>query len=91
LGGLAVLIFPAFAAAFVGGSIVAGFSRYVSLGSLCGSLIALLAGLTAFGLGRVSLDLVPFLILVPALVIWAHSDNIARLRTGQERRFGERA
>lgn len=91
LGGLAV-IFPAiFALSIVSGSAIAGSSRYVSLGSLAGCVLATLGGVVAYLTGRLPTELLPFFLVTPLMVIWAHGDNIARLRAGQERRFGDRA
>jgi glycerol-3-phosphate acyltransferase PlsY len=62
-------------------------TRYVSLGSLLGSAaaVAILAAFVLLGT-NVPEDLV-FGVGAAALVWIAHSDNIARLRRGEERRF----
>jgi glycerol-3-phosphate acyltransferase PlsY len=65
-------------------------TRYVSLGSLVGSAaaVAILAAFVWLGV-NVPQDLV-FGAAAAALVWLAHSDNIGRLRRGEERRFDYR-
>jgi glycerol-3-phosphate acyltransferase PlsY len=66
-------------------------TRYVSLGSISA---ALLAPIVASGLalaGAASGASVAYALVAGALVTWSHADNIARLRTGTERRLGENA
>ena len=41
-----------------------------------------------FGPRRIDGQLLAYLILAPLFIIGAHSDNIARLRAGTERRLG---
>jgi len=65
-------------------------SRYVSLGSIAGGLLApiITAGLLAAGLATV-----PALAYAAAsglLVTAAHADNIGRLRAGTERKIGQK-
>ncbi|HSH22377.1 MAG TPA: glycerol-3-phosphate 1-O-acyltransferase PlsY [Candidatus Caenarcaniphilales bacterium] len=62
-------------------------TRFVSLGSLlaAGGVVLLLGGFVFAGLNAPG-DLL-FGVLAAALVLVAHSDNIARLRRGEERRF----
>ncbi len=64
--------------------------RYVSAGSIAGSLLAplVVAILAIF-------DLAPwagvaYALAAGLLVTWAHADNIARLRAGTERRIGQK-
>jgi acyl phosphate:glycerol-3-phosphate acyltransferase len=62
--------------------------RYVSLGSIIVALLApLLAAVLAF-VGQSSVAVVAFAAAAAAIVVAAHADNIARLRTGTERRIG---
>jgi glycerol-3-phosphate acyltransferase PlsY len=87
LGALAPLPAALSAAVFL---VVVAWKRYVSLGS-----IAALASFPLFVLllaarGDSPRD-VPFLVssaLVPALAVWKHRGNIARLLAGTERRLG---
>ncbi|MSQ24088.1 MAG: glycerol-3-phosphate 1-O-acyltransferase [Chloroflexi bacterium] len=91
LGGLAVVSFPLFAAAVTAGLLVVIASRYVSLGSLTGTMLTLVVGPAVCLTGRLPTELIPFFVIAPAIVLWAHRDNIARLRAGEERRFGQQA
>ena len=91
LGGLAVVFPLLFVIVIVSGALVVAATRYVSLGSICGCGIALLGSAMACATGRLAPEFLPFFILNPALVIWAHRDNIGRLRSGHERRFGNDA
>jgi acyl phosphate:glycerol-3-phosphate acyltransferase len=65
--------------------------RYVSLGSITGALVApvIVAGLMLAGLAE--LPHLAFAAATGLLVTLAHSDNIARLRAGTERKIGQRA
>lgn len=73
-------------------------SRYVSLGSIVGSLTALVCGVLFFIIGRfdptffgkVSFAQMVFMIVAPALVIIFHYDNIGRLLAGTERKIGQK-
>jgi glycerol-3-phosphate acyltransferase PlsY len=87
LGTLAVASPGVFAAAFVTGCVVAGATRYISLGSICGAVMTTVAGLAAYALGYLPTELLLNVVIAPALVIAAHADNIQRLRTGTERRW----
>lgn len=89
LGALAVASPGMFAIAFVTGCIVAGTSRYVSLGSICGAAITPLAGIAAYTLGYLPTEFLPYVIATPLLIIAMHADNIQRLRARTERRWGQ--
>jgi acyl phosphate:glycerol-3-phosphate acyltransferase len=75
-----------------------GLSRYVSLGSIAGSLTATVFGIVFFivghfdptFIGKVSLPQLVFLVIGPALVIAFHYDNIGRLLAGTERKIGQK-
>jgi glycerol-3-phosphate acyltransferase PlsY len=89
-GGLAVLapavllvVVPLFA-------LVAGVSRYASLASLSVAVAAPLSVALLLLLGRAGVPALVFAIVGCGLVIVAHADNIARLRSGAERRIGQR-
>lgn len=65
-------------------SLVVYFTRYVSLGSLCTALaLPLLMALFATSRHYVTLSLV-----ITFLVIYTHRENIRRLFSGQEKKFG---
>ncbi len=63
-------------------------TRYVSLGSLVGSLLAPVAAAALAALGRAEWAVVALGVGGAALVIGAHRDNIARLGAGTERKIG---
>jgi acyl phosphate:glycerol-3-phosphate acyltransferase len=66
-------------------------TRYVSLGSVMG---ALLAAVTEVYLTITHVDSVPhciFVVVGATVVIVSHKDNIERLRAGNERKLGEKA
>ena len=89
LGALAVMAPGVFALSCLVGSLVVVTTRYVSLGSICGAAAALVFGLGAYALGELPLEVLPYTLLVPALIFIAHGDNIQRLRAGTERRWGK--
>lgn len=73
--------------------------RYVSLGSIVGCLTTMICGIIFYTVGllnpqalpifKVSLPQMLFLLVVPALVIFFHRDNISRLLSGTERKLGQ--
>ena len=73
-------------------------SRFVSLGSIVGSLTALVCGILFFlighfdptFIGKVSLAQLVFMVVAPALIILFHYDNIGRLLAGTERKIGQK-
>lgn len=89
-GGLAVLgpaILLAVAVVVVG---VIWRTRYVSLGSLTGAALAPLVAAIGVALELYRFELLVFTAAAGSIVVVAHRDNLARLRAGTERRFGER-
>jgi glycerol-3-phosphate acyltransferase PlsY len=65
-------------------------SRFVSLGSITGSLLSPFA-VAAFALADLApLPAIAYAAAAGLLVTAAHSDNIARLRAGTERRIGQK-
>jgi glycerol-3-phosphate acyltransferase PlsY len=73
-------------------------SRFVSLGSIVGSMTSIICGILFFIIGqfnpaffgKVSLAQMVFMVIAPALVIIFHHDNISRLLAGTERRIGQK-
>lgn len=66
-------------------------TRYVSLGSVMGSVMSIVAEIY---LTITHVDSVPhcvFIVVAASLVIVSHKDNIERLRAGNERKLGEKA
>lgn len=89
--GVVLIISPAAsAAALVLFVIVFGITRIVALGSIIAAsgfagAQFLRLGMSLFEIQR--LPLLLFSILVPALIVWRHRSNIARIWRGQENRF----
>jgi len=67
--------------------IVIGLTRYVSLGSIAGSLAFPVIHFAAGGSPAVS----AVALAIAALIVVRHSSNIKRLLAGAERKFGEKA
>ena len=68
-------------------AVVVLVSKYVSLGSLCAAAACTVIGMILF------FDVPGAMmccIIATALVFWAHRENIARLRSGTERRVGKK-
>jgi acyl phosphate:glycerol-3-phosphate acyltransferase len=73
-------------------------SRFVSLGSIAGSLTAMICGILFFVIGqfnpaffaKVTLPQLIFMVIAPAIVIIVHYDNIGRLLSGNERKIGQK-
>lgn len=66
-------------------------SRYVSLGSISGVLIACISLVALTLLGIYSSAYTLYAVLGGAVIIWQHRDNIQRLLRGTERRLGQSA
>lgn len=98
-GGAALaLVWPAAIIGTIVGILIIALTRYVSLGSLLGTVtcVGIMVAFAVLGLAPPLLDAVPFIIgplavVGGAIVIYAHRDNIQRLIRGTERRFGQRA
>ena len=73
-------------------------SRYVSLGSILGSLATIICGIVFYFIGslnpeffgKVSLAQLVFMLIGPAIIIIVHYDNIGRLLSGTERKLGQK-
>jgi glycerol-3-phosphate acyltransferase PlsY len=72
------------------GFLVAVFSRFVSLGSICGSALAIILIIAAYVMGAESVAHVAFTVIAAGTIIVLHHDNIKRLLAGTERKLGER-
>ncbi len=98
-GGAALaLVWPAAIIGTIVGILIIALTRYVSLGSLLGTVtcVCIMVAFAVLGLAPPLLDAVPFIIgplavVGGAIVIYAHRDNIQRLIRGTERRFGQPA
>lgn len=76
--------------AVVSGFLIAVLSHYVSLGSISGSLIAMVGSIVLLALGAQPLTHTVFILAACGLIILQHGDNIRRLLAGTERKLGER-
>lgn len=86
-GGLIVMSFPAFLGALVCGVTAVALTRYVSLGSLVGTVVAGAIVLAQFWVGDGSAAWLVYATVLPAFIILAHRDNIHRLLNGTERKL----
>lgn len=65
-------------------------TRYVSLGSITGGLLAPVITAALALLGAASVPAIAYALASGLLVTAAHADNIARLRAGTERKIGQK-
>ena len=70
---------------------VVGLSRYVSLGSILGTLSGVITLAVLIALGRAPMEYIAYSVIGAALVIGLHKDNIQRLLSGTERKIGQSA
>ena len=91
LGGLSVMAPLVAAIAAVAFLFITVLSRYVSLGSVLGVIVACLAMLALTIIGMYSTPYVLYTFLGSAIIIWQHRDNIRRIREGNEHRLGHPA
>jgi acyl phosphate:glycerol-3-phosphate acyltransferase len=95
-GGALLVISPlTFLIAVITTSATIAISRFVSLGSIVGSLTAIVCGLIFVFTGQgsiahVSVAGMVYMVLAPSLVIALHYDNIGRLLAGTERKIGQK-
>lgn len=88
--GASVVAAPVIVIAFVIGIVLIALTRYVSLGSVVGTV---LAGLMLCVVAYIHSDPAWALwgVLLGGFIVIAHKDNIERLLAGTERKLGERA
>jgi glycerol-3-phosphate acyltransferase PlsY len=89
-GGLLAMSWPV--ALVCGGGILLGISaltRYVSLGSIVGTLSSLLIMAVLASLGYQPVEYLIYTGIAAPLIIFQHRDNIQRLKNGTERRLGK--
>jgi len=65
-------------------------TRYVSLASIMGSLSAVVAMAVFMGIDRVPWEYLVYIVVVVALIIFQHRDNISRLLSGTESKLGQK-
>lgn len=91
IGGLLAMMPLPTLLAFAIGVAVIGVFRYVSLGSLTGTAVALAIVAVAVALGREPLAYLVYAVPAAMLIFLQHRDNIGRLLSGKERKLGEPA
>ena len=90
IGGLLAISWPA---AVFGGAvmiIVAGFTRYMSLGSMTGAVAAFAILIPLHILKSYPLEYLIYTLICAIFIIVMHRDNISRLLAGTERKLGEK-
>ena len=93
LGGLLPMAMPApmsGVAGLVVFIILLALTRYVSLGSMLGSLGAVVTMAVFLGLDRVPWEYLVYIGGVVALIVFQHRDNIKRLVSGTESKLGQK-
>jgi glycerol-3-phosphate acyltransferase PlsY len=90
-GAMLMLFWPGALIGLVAAAAFIATTRYVSLGSIAGTIVGLVATLVEVALGMLPVALAAFALATAALVISSHRDNIARLLAGTERKIGRRA
>ena len=91
LGGLFMLSPIAGLAAVIIGAPTIAATRYVSLGSIVGTLSGVVALIVIASLGRSPVEYIAFGLISGTIIIVLHRDNIKRLLAGEERKLGQRA
>jgi len=91
LGSLAMMTPIAAAVGLLSFLPITFFSRYLSLGSVLGVVIACLSVLGLGLAGVYSSGYTVYAFFTAAIIIWQHRDNIRRIRNGNERRLGQPA
>jgi glycerol-3-phosphate acyltransferase PlsY len=86
-GGLLVVTPPAFLASLIFGVGTVALTRYVSLGSLVGAVVAAIVMIWQAWSGGPAFFYL-YGTLVPGFVIMTHKGNIQRLLSGTERKLG---
>jgi acyl phosphate:glycerol-3-phosphate acyltransferase len=97
-GALLVISPLTFLIGFVALAIAIVTSRFVSLGSIVGSLTSMICGILFYFIGlfnpaffgKVTLAQLVFMVIGSAIVIIVHYDNIGRLLAGTERKIGQK-
>jgi glycerol-3-phosphate acyltransferase PlsY len=93
LGALLPLAMPAPLTGVIGSAafiLIIVLTRYVSLGSIVGSVSAVVAMAVFLGLDRVPWQYLVYIVVVVALIIYQHRDNIGRLLSGTESKLGQK-
>ena len=70
---------------------IAALTRYMSLGSVVGIVVSVLAMLSLVIMDKQPREYLIYSGAVGCLILFQHRGNIRRLRTGTERKLGEKA
>ena len=89
LGSLVILVPIAVLLSLVVWGVVVYATRYVSLGSILGAVTAIVVASVLWFIDSIELASLVYCLITATIIIWAHRENIGRLRTGTENRFGE--
>jgi acyl phosphate:glycerol-3-phosphate acyltransferase len=86
----AVMYWPIFTVIAVVGLLLVWRTRYVSLGSIGGAIVAPIAATFFYSQGMMPVEYLIYCVIGGALVVWTHHENISRLLAGKENRLGQR-
>ncbi|MFN8660852.1 MAG: glycerol-3-phosphate 1-O-acyltransferase PlsY [Thermomicrobiales bacterium] len=89
-GGAAIALFPPVLLVVPVVLLIIWQSRYVSLGSLIGAGLAVVLAAVAAASGQLAWASVAAIAAIAAIIVFRHRDNIDRLRSGSERRLGQK-
>jgi acyl phosphate:glycerol-3-phosphate acyltransferase len=87
--GAAVALFPPVLVALPVMAAIVWSTRFVSLGSLVAVAVATALALVSAAQGWLAWPTALAITTMSAVIVFRHRENIARLRTGTERRFGQ--
>jgi glycerol-3-phosphate acyltransferase PlsY len=90
-GAMLMLYWPGAVIGLIAGVLLIFATRYVSLGSIAGTLVGLVVTLAVVGQGALPQPVALFAVATAAIVIVQHRGNIGRLLAGTERKIGQRA
>jgi glycerol-3-phosphate acyltransferase PlsY len=90
VGGAVTMVPIAALVGLVAFAAIVGIFRYVSLGSILGSLSAAIAAVVLAVLDRAAAEHVIFICVAVAFIIFQHHDNISRLLSGRETKLGQK-
>ncbi|TAK23271.1 MAG: glycerol-3-phosphate 1-O-acyltransferase [Chloroflexota bacterium] len=90
-GAMAILYWPGALAGLIAAAILIGLTRYVSLGSIVGTVGGATLAVVAYAVGSTPIAIALFGAVTAILVVAQHRDNIQRLLAGTERKIGERS
>jgi glycerol-3-phosphate acyltransferase PlsY len=91
VGAMLLLYWPGALIGVVAAAALIYATRYVSLGSIAGTVLGLIATLFAVGQGALPQPVALFALATALIVIVQHRGNIGRLLAGTERKIGQRA